>query len=154
MNTIDIDKTKPLFTIGIVAEMINMSTHTLRMYENKGLVIPFKTESGRRIYSLTDLNHIKCIRHYIENMGLNISGIKAMYALLPCWKMLPCSEKEQEACDAFNSVTEPCWNVNKKAQSCLGKDCRTCSVYTLVNSCLNIKSFIKDHLGSFEVKGS
>jgi MerR family transcriptional regulator/heat shock protein HspR len=40
-------KTKPLYMIGVVGEMLKLHPQTLRMYEKKGLIRPSRTE-GRR----------------------------------------------------------------------------------------------------------
>ena len=41
----------PKYTISSAATLLGISVHTLRMYEREGLIIPFKKESGQRLYS-------------------------------------------------------------------------------------------------------
>ena len=38
------DRAKPVYTIGVVAQMLKVHPQTLRFYEKKGLVRPGRTE--------------------------------------------------------------------------------------------------------------
>jgi len=136
----------PLYTIGIAARIAGTSVHTLRMYESKGLILPHKTRTNRRVYSQTDIERILCIRNHIVEDGLNIAGIKAILAMVPCWEFRPCSQDCQESCDAYTSTTEPCWQAKQKGKECQNIDCRTCEVYLLANRCSDIKSLYKELL--------
>jgi len=136
----------PVYTIGIASKLTNTSVYTLRLYEERRLIIPFKTNTNRRIYSRSDIARIKCIRKHLDQEGLNISGIKAIWSLVPCWLIRPCSKHDQTACEAFVSTTEPCWAVSKKGKECIKVDCRTCSVYLLGGSCSDMKSMYKSIL--------
>lgn len=133
----------PLYTIGIVAKKFNISVHTLRLYESEGLIIPYKTETNRRLYSNADIHRIKCIREMIENNGLNFAGIKWALSMIPCWDLLPCSEEEREKCDAYTNSTLPCWRASNKSEKCLISNCRECHVYQSLSNCNNIKEYLK-----------
>ena len=136
----------PVYTIGIASKLTNTSVYTLRLYEERGLIIPFKTDTKRRIYSKSDIERIRCIRKHLDEEGLNIAGIKAIWSLVPCWLFRPCSKSDQEACDAFVSTTEPCWGVAEKGSECIGVDCRSCKVYLLGGSCSDMKSMYKSYI--------
>ena len=62
------DKYDALLTIGTVARKLGVSVQTLRLYEQEGLILPAKTNGGRRMYSLHDLGRLHCIREMITNM--------------------------------------------------------------------------------------
>jgi hypothetical protein len=47
------------FTISQVAKMINVSPSTLRLWEQRGLARPHRTESGYRVYQLDDIERLK-----------------------------------------------------------------------------------------------
>jgi len=138
-----IQKDKPLYSIGVVAQIFNLSVHTLRMYEAEGLILPYKTKTNRRLYSQDDISRLGCIRKMIEEKGLNIAGIKMMLAIIPCWDFLPCSEEERINCSAFTNSTEPCWMVPHKAEKCMNLECRDCHVYQSVSNCDNFKEYLK-----------
>jgi len=137
------DPTTPLFPLRVAAELTNTSVYSLRQYVDLGLIIPFKTPSNRRLYSHIDLQRILCIRKYLDEHGLNIAGIKAMFAQVPCWLLKPCSAEDRESCDAYESLTEPCWQVSVKGPTCKNEDCRTCTIYRLPEKCSDLKSIFK-----------
>jgi len=55
---VKIDPNKPLYSIGTVAELIGTHPRTLRVYEENGIIIPQRTESNRRLYSLKDIEKL------------------------------------------------------------------------------------------------
>lgn len=136
----------PVYTIGIVAELTDTSVHALRTYEKKGIILPHVTKSNRRLFSKSDVVRIKCIRKYLDKDGLNIAGIKALLATIPCWLMKPCSKLSQQTCDAFTNTLLPCWEAEHKAPECIDADCRECAVYQMGNSCGDVKSLNKQFL--------
>lgn len=144
------NESSPVYTIGIAAQLTNTSVHALRVYEDKGLILPYKTDTNRRLYSRQDIQRINCIRHHLDEEGLNIAGIKALLALVPCWLIRPCSEVDHATCDAYTSTTEPCWAASEKGAECRDADCRQCRVYQLGVRCGNIKELYKQVYGSEE----
>ncbi len=137
------DDERPVFTIGVVADMIGMSVHTLRMHESSGLILPHRTESQHRLYSRTDVERLNYIRYLMEVIGLNIAGIKSQLSLIPCWNIKQCTSEDRANCDAFKSVTEPCWIVKNKGNICKEEDCRLCPIYGNLEPFSNLKSFLK-----------
>jgi MerR family transcriptional regulator/heat shock protein HspR len=135
----------PVFAIGVVAKMFDISVHTLRLYEAEGLILPYKTDTNRRLYSQADVNRIACIRNMLEEKGLNIAGIKWMLSMIPCWDLLPCSEEDRKVCPAYTDSTNPCWMVEHKAERCANQDCRECEVYQSTSNCSNFKQYLKDN---------
>lgn len=140
---IEIKNTDPVYPIGIIAKKFGISVHTLRLYESEGLIIPYKTESNRRLYSNADVHRIQCIRGMIEKKGLNFAGIKWALSMIPCWDLLPCSEEDRQSCDAYSDSNQPCWNVPHKAAKCTNVDCRDCHVYQGLSNCSNFKEYLK-----------
>jgi MerR family transcriptional regulator/heat shock protein HspR len=138
-----IDIEEPLFSIGVVANKFNLSVHSLRLYESEGLILPYKTDTNRRLYSQSDINRIACIRDMIENRGLNIAGIKSLLAMIPCWQLKPCSREDRLNCDAYTSANRPCWIVKNKGDECQKVECRECSVYKSLSMCNNFKEYLK-----------
>ena len=136
----ELDKDKPLFTISTIAEMLGVSPDTLRLYEREGLIIPFKKESSHRLYSYGDIERLKCIRKIIKENKLNISGINAMLSLIPCWKIILCSQTDRENCDAYKGSFRPCWSYKHINNICAIYDCRECEVYKDYFSCDSIKN--------------
>lgn len=135
--------TTPLYPLRVAAELTGTSVYALRQYVDLGLIIPYKTSTNRRLYSKVDIQRIKCIRKNLDEQGLNIAGIKALLASVPCWLIKPCPIEDREKCDAYTSVREPCWQVTVKGPTCQNVDCRECDVYRLQERCNDLKSIIK-----------
>lgn len=74
------DDNKPLFTIRIVAEELNVHPQTLRTYEQKGLIHPFRSAGNTRFYSLSDMARIARIIELSEE-GVSLLGIEKILEL-------------------------------------------------------------------------
>jgi MerR family transcriptional regulator/heat shock protein HspR len=141
----DFDQFEPVFTIGTIAKKLDLAVQTIRLYEQEGLILPFKTETRRRMYSLHDLQRLRCIRNLIKKDGLNLQGIKKMMSLIPCWEYKGGLDEDCQECPAYSQTQGPCWSLEKVGDKCVGKDCRSCPVYRLEVSCEKMKKIIYDH---------
>ncbi len=74
------DETRPVFMIGVAAEMAGMHPQTLRMYERRGLVRPGRTKGHTRLYSTADLARLRRIQA-LSGTGLNLAGIERVMDL-------------------------------------------------------------------------
>jgi MerR family transcriptional regulator, heat shock protein HspR len=72
--------TRPLFMIGVAAELAGMHPQTLRMYERRGLVRPSRTARNTRLYSHADVALLARIQDLSES-GLNLAGIERVLDL-------------------------------------------------------------------------
>lgn len=142
------DHSMPLYTISIAAKLTDTTVYTLRVYENKGLIIPHRTSTGRRLYSDTDITRLRNIRKHIDQQGLNIAGIRSLMAMIPCWLLKPCASEEWVECAAYESSTDPCWQASDKSSACRDEDCRLCSVYHIPDRSADTKSLYKELLGA------
>ncbi|MHB1686300.1 MAG: MerR family transcriptional regulator [Ignavibacteriaceae bacterium] len=133
----------PLLPIRSAAKILNISVHTLRMYEREGLIIPFKKASSHRLYSNADIERLKCIRRSINESKISIAGIKTIYSMIPCWEIVNCSRSERENCMSFKEHTKPCWTYNHQDNPCQTRDCRSCAVYNNYSECGKIKELIR-----------
>ncbi|MCB0750032.1 MAG: MerR family transcriptional regulator [Ignavibacteriae bacterium] len=141
-----IDSNNPIYTISNAAKLLDISVHTLRMYEREGLLIPFRKNSNQRLYSDKDLERVKCIKKTINEDKINIEGIRRVLALLPCWAIIKCSKKDRENCEFYSSHTKTCWMINHTNNICKDRNCRDCDVYQSFGSCDSIKNKLKDLL--------
>ncbi len=74
------DRTEAVYIISVAAEIVGMHPQTLRGYEQKGLVEPFRTPGGTRRYSQADVERLLLIQE-LSNAGLNLEGIKRILIL-------------------------------------------------------------------------
>ena len=70
------DRGKPLYMIGVVAEMLKVHPQTLRFYEKKGLVRPSRTEGQTRMYSAEDVDEIARLLRLTRDLGVNLAGVE------------------------------------------------------------------------------
>lgn len=71
---------KPTLTIGAAAGLAGIHPQTLRLWEQKGIIEPHRTEGGTRMYSMNDLNRIARIQQ-LSAEGVNMTGIQRIFAL-------------------------------------------------------------------------
>ena len=69
-------KSKPLYMIGVVADMLKVHPQTLRMYEKKGLFRPSRSEGRTRMYSADDVDEISRVIRLARDLGVNLAGIE------------------------------------------------------------------------------
>lgn len=72
--------TQALFVISVAAELAGMHPQTLRIYERRGLLEPFRTPGGTRRYSQEDIERLAVIQELSEQ-GLNLEGIRLVLEL-------------------------------------------------------------------------
>ena len=70
------DRSKPVYMIGVVAEMLKVHPQTLRFYEKKGLVRPSRTEGQTRMYSEEDLEEMARLLRLTRDLGVNLAGVE------------------------------------------------------------------------------
>jgi len=139
---IPIDRFEGVYTIGTMARKLNVSAQTIRLYEKEGLVLPQKTRSGHRMYSVHDFERLSCIRQMITEHGLNIQGIKKLMALLPCWEYRGGLDDSCQSCPVYSEMIGPCWSLKKVGAKCQTVSCRECPVYRLTVDCHSLKQII------------
>ncbi|MDQ3966154.1 MAG: helix-turn-helix transcriptional regulator [Actinomycetota bacterium] len=83
---------RPVYMIGIAAELIGVHPQTLRMYERKGLLCPRKSIKNTRLYSQEDVELGRYIQKLTQEMGMNLAGVGKILDL----------EKEIESLEAEN----------------------------------------------------
>jgi len=69
---------KELYYIGELAEILNISTHTLRYYDKIGILQPAYTDpvTGYRKYTYEQISYADRIR-YLQNLGLKLEEIRS-----------------------------------------------------------------------------
>ena len=68
-------QTQGIYLISVVAETLDMHPQTLRKYERAGFVVPLRM-GALRTYSDEDVARLRLIKHFVDGMGLNLSGVQ------------------------------------------------------------------------------
>lgn len=76
------DKNEPLYMIGIAAKLCDMHPQTLRMYERVGLIKPERVGSKNRLYSDADIERLRQIQRFTQDLGVNLAGVEVILNLL------------------------------------------------------------------------
>jgi DNA-binding transcriptional MerR regulator len=74
------DHGRGVYGISVAAELVGLNPQTLRLYEQRGLLEPSRTEGGTRRYSADDLERIRRITQLLDD-GLNLAGIGMVLGL-------------------------------------------------------------------------
>ncbi|WP_174880953.1 MerR family transcriptional regulator, partial [Metabacillus niabensis] len=75
----NIRRSMPLFPIGIVMQLTELSARQIRYYEENELIFPARTDTNRRLFSFNDVDKLLEIRNLIEQ-GVNLAGIKQIFS--------------------------------------------------------------------------
>ena len=70
----DNDRDRPVYMIGVAAQLAGMHPQTLRSYEQKGLVTPQRTSGNTRMYSQADIERLALINELTDE-GINLAGV-------------------------------------------------------------------------------
>jgi MerR family transcriptional regulator/heat shock protein HspR len=143
MRNRNIESVTPVYTLSTTSTLSGIPVHSIRQYMDRGLILPYKKESKRNLFSQVDITRLKYIHKLLVEDGLNIAGIRSILALIPCWAIRNCHESERLQCKAFHSDSYPCWDASEKGASCRNSDCRECAVYRIVEDFPDLKSFLK-----------
>lgn len=138
----DADSGSPVYTLSVASQLSNIPAHSIRQYIDKGLLIPFKLDSKRHLFSKDDIRRLQHIQLLIHQKGFNMAGIRAMMAMLPCWAIRNCSESDRKSCNAHVEDSYPCWEASEKGRKCKNEDCRECVVYKKISREISLKSVI------------
>ena len=71
---------RPVFTLSVAADLLGLHPRTLRIYEEKQLVVPTRTAGNRRLYSPNDINRFHSIRK-LTGGGVNLEGVRIILAM-------------------------------------------------------------------------
>ncbi|MCP3762082.1 MerR family transcriptional regulator [Domibacillus sp. A3M-37] len=70
-----IRRTMPLFPMGTVMKLTDLSARQIRYYEQHHLITPDRSDGNRRLYSLNDIDRLLEVKDLLDQ-GINMAGIK------------------------------------------------------------------------------
>ena len=73
---------RPVYMIGVAAELCGVHPQTLRQYERLGLVVPSRVGAKNRLYSDEDVLRVRRIQRLTQQMGVNLAGVEIILRLL------------------------------------------------------------------------
>jgi DNA-binding transcriptional MerR regulator len=73
---------KLFYSIGEVAEMLNVPVSTVRFWENEFDVLkPRKNKKGNRLFTAGDIKNLKIIHHLVKEKGMTLAGVRKQLAI-------------------------------------------------------------------------
>jgi MerR family transcriptional regulator, glutamine synthetase repressor len=76
----EIRRSMPLFPIGTVMQLTDLTARQIRYYEEHQLISPARTDGNRRLFSLIDIDRLLEIKDLIDQ-GVNMAGIKQLFLI-------------------------------------------------------------------------
>lgn len=70
-------RSMPLFAIGIVMKLTELTARQIRHYEDSGLIQPERTSGNQRLFSFNDVDRLLEIKNYLDK-GVNLAGVKLL----------------------------------------------------------------------------
>jgi len=119
---------RPVYPIGVVAEMLNVHPETIRVWERAGVVQPPQRRGGKRFYSEEDLKRLQFIQK-LTSEGLNLPAINHYLKLYPCWNMHDCPGCMRRTQNA--GCAKSCWREEGTYCMVSGDDnlCADCQLH-------------------------
>lgn len=74
------ERSEAVYIISVAAELAGMHPQTLRIYERRGLLDPYRTPGGTRRYSDKDLEQLGLIQE-LTSEGVNLEGVRKILEL-------------------------------------------------------------------------
>ncbi|SEM49793.1 MerR family transcriptional regulator, glutamine synthetase repressor [Mesobacillus persicus] len=96
MGGSQIRRNMPLFSIGIVMQLTDLTARQIRYYEEHGLISPARTEGNKRLFSLNDIDKLLEVKDLIDQ-GVNLAGIKQIFNVKQQQDDVLTDEDNQEA---------------------------------------------------------
>ena len=135
---------RPVYTLRVTSSLSGIPAHSIRQYIDKGLLIPYKLDSKRHLFSANDVERLKHIHFLIHEQGLNFAGIRTMMSMIPCWAIRQCSENDRQDCNAYYENSYPCWEASEKGRLCRNENCRECKVYNCCSGNKDLKTVFRE----------
>ena len=96
---------KPLYTISVVSDLMDVHPETLRVWERHGLLRPPR-RNAQRLYTDDDLKRLSFIQELLGK-GLNLAGVAYHLTFYPCWLRDDCPKCMRQS--FRQGCAKPCW---------------------------------------------
>jgi MerR family transcriptional regulator, heat shock protein HspR len=103
---IDLAADRALYSISVTSELTGVNPQMLRVYEQKGLLTPYRTQGGTRRYSGQDVDTIAEITTLLA-AGLNLAGVEQVLELRAETHRLQCELDRLRAGQSPGGAREP-----------------------------------------------
>lgn len=95
----EIRRNMPLFPMGIVTKLTELTPRQVRYYEQQGLIHPARTKGNQRLFSFNDVDRLLEIKNLMEK-GVNVAGVKEVLQKQTLQAEQQTKEKRHDITDA------------------------------------------------------
>jgi DNA-binding transcriptional MerR regulator len=139
-----------VYKIGEVAELLETTPRTLRFYEEQGMLVPFRSDKGTRLYCEDDIARLRVILHLVR---LDVP-LRTIHELVVA--RLQSHNGDEASHKVFDLLSELCREVEKKKGECEDaleqitvalqsvKQCFGCNTVPTAQGCKHC--LIKEHI--------
>lgn len=117
--------------IGAAAALLGVSVKMVRIYEDRGLVMPAR-KKGQRLYSFSDVCWLGRIRELVNEHGYDLNEVGRLISLPACWQLKDCPEAAREKCPVVTSPGKRCWEMAHRGKQ--STHCRSCQIRRLAGA--------------------
>jgi len=119
------DHDKPVMRIGAVADLLGVCPRMVRIYEERGLVVP-QRRNNQRLYSFNDVCWLGRIRELINEEHYDLDEIRRLITLPACWKLTNCPQDVRSECPVAQNPGKRCWELAQRSGD--ARRCEHCQV--------------------------
>jgi len=123
------EQTSPTYKIGEVAELLGTTPRTLRFYEEQGMLTPFRTAKGTRLYTKDDIVRLRVIQH-LTHLDVPLHTVHELAVARP--ESLSGDEASHKV---FTLLNELRVDVEKKKRECEDAQQQIAAALKLVKQC-------------------
>ncbi len=88
---------EPCYIISVAAKLVQMHPQTLRYYERLGLIRPARSDGKIRLYSARDIERLRQIHQYINDLGVNLAGVEVILRMTERMAVMELQMREMQA---------------------------------------------------------
>ncbi|HEB57379.1 MAG TPA: MerR family transcriptional regulator [Gammaproteobacteria bacterium] len=122
------------YKIGEVAERLNTTPRTLRFYEEQGMLMPFRTAKGTRLYSDEDIARLEVIQHLVR-LDVPLRTIRELAVARPGSR-----SGDEASHKVFELLNELRIDVEKKKRECENAQQQIATALQLVEQCFGCRN--------------
>ena len=87
---------EPCYIISVAAKLVQMHPQTLRYYERLGLIRPARSDGKIRLYSARDIERLRQIHQYINDLGVNLAGVEVILRMTERMALMEAQMREMQ----------------------------------------------------------
>ena len=127
------EQSRHIYKIGDVAELLDTTPRTLRFYEEQGMLTPFRSERGTRLYSQDDIARLRVIQHLVR-LDVPLCTVRELASARP-----DSHTGDEASHKVFELLNELRLDVERKKRECEDAQEQISAALQLVEQCFGCR---------------